>query len=134
MGDSRVCVAYRVVHILEVPILLETSFMDTFFMCRLPLEQKIVLYNDEPLPGLAINNLSEKSKNRIYRASDIATANKEPVPCVVGVESKTKTAQRTERTVLVETDKKWLLKIDITTKAGQYSMVDESIEHFRTVL
>lgn len=70
MGESIVKVASCAVRNFAKPVPLGTMFIYRFVKDILPLEKKIFLYTIKTVPTLAIEDLSEKWKDRDGKAQD----------------------------------------------------------------
>lgn len=63
MGDYRVSVLLDMVRNLEVPVILMSSFIDSFVKGVLHSVWRIVPYNSKPVPISAINDLPKYHKD-----------------------------------------------------------------------
>lgn len=111
IGDSIVRVVFGAVRNVAAPVLLGTSFIDTYFKGSFPPERKIKLYNPKQVRIIAIKHLPEKHKNREHMAKGMMTSKEKLTLSLVHVAGQTKIPPRSEGMVFVATEAKELVQI-----------------------
>lgn len=83
MGDARVTVVFRIARNLAVPVLIQTSFIDSFVKVSFSSEWKIVRYLPRLVQNLSIKDMlkAPKQKEKDRKQGRIGTEEEVPNWC-----------------------------------------------------